>query len=443
MMSGHLLIGLAALFVLAAIGVPIALAMALAGFLGFGLIVSWPAALAMVGQTAFDTAFSYSLAILPLFILMGNFITRARLSEDLYAAAYAFVGHLRGGLALSTLMACAGFSSVCGSSLATAATMSRVTMPSMRRFGYKDSLATGAIAAGGTLGILIPPSLTFIVYGIATHTSIARLFLAGVVPGIFLVTIFAVYAWLGSRHHQNALARRGLAALAVPQYTLREKCAGMLRVLPFLAIIAGVTVMMYSGMATPSEVAALAAFLALLLVVVIYRIRSLAGIWRILGDTVRESTMILTIVAAAAMYAYMMSDLYITQSVAEWMLDWGLARWQLLLLINVFLLMAGLFLPPVSIILMSMPVILPVLKQMDIDLVWFAVMMTINLEIGLITPPMGMNLFVIQGVAPQVALRDVILGALPFVALMLGFISLIALVPEIVTWLPDYLMGKE
>jgi len=431
-----------ATFVVLFCGIPIAFGLIIisVGFLlAFGDISS-----VMTASNIFISDLSsFALLTIPLFVLLGSAIGSSQAGKDVYESLHRWMCRLPGGLVIANLVGCGLFSALCGSSPATAAAIGKSGVPEMLARGVPPRLATGAIAAGGTLGILIPPSLTFIVYGIATHTSIARLFLAGVVPGIFLVTIFAVYAWLGSRHHQKALARRGLAALVVPQYTLREKCAGMLRVLPFLAIIAGVTVMMYSGMATPSEVAALAAFLALLLVVVIYRIRSLAGIWRILGDTVRESTMILTIVAAAAMYAYMMSDLYITQSVAEWMLDWGLARWQLLLLINVFLLMAGLFLPPVSIILMSMPVILPVLKQMDIDLVWFAVMMTINLEIGLITPPMGMNLFVIQGVAPQVALRDVILGALPFVALMLGFIVLIALVPEIVTWLPDYLMGKE
>jgi len=386
---------------------------------------------------------SFALLTIPLFVLLGSAIGSSQAGKDVYESLHRWMHRLPGGLVIANLAGCGLFSALCGSSPATAAAIGKSGVPEMLARGVPARLATGAIAAGGTLGILIPPSLTFIVYGIVTHTSIARLFLAGVVPGLFLITIFAVYAWLGSRRHQRRLQRQGAQTTASHHYTLQEKCAGMLRVLPFLGIIVGVTVMMYSGVATPSEVAALAAFLALLLVVCIYRIRSLAGIWHILGDTVRESTMILTIVAAAAMYAYMMSDLYITQSVAEWMLDWGLSRWQLLLVLNVFLLMAGLFLPPVSIILMSMPVILPVLTQMDIDLIWFAVMMTINLEIGLITPPMGMNLFVIQGVAPQVALRDVILGALPFVALMLGFIALITFVPEIVTWLPDRLMDGD
>jgi tripartite ATP-independent transporter DctM subunit len=202
-----------------------------------------------------------------------------------------------------------------------------------------------------------------------------------------------------------------------------------------------VTVFMYTGFATPSEVAAVAAFMALALVVFLYRTYRMRDVWPMMRDTVRESCMILMIVAGAAVYAYMMSYLYVTQSLAEWVFGWGLREWQLILLLNVFLLVAGFFLPPVSVILMSMPVILPVLQQSHIDLVWFSIVMTINLEIGLIHPPLGLNLFVIQGVAPQVALRDIMLGVLPFVAIMLAFIVVLAVFPGLATWLPDRLMG--
>jgi tripartite ATP-independent transporter DctM subunit len=198
---------------------------------------------------------------------------------------------------------------------------------------------------------------------------------------------------------------------------------------------------MYGGFATPSEVAAIAAFLALVMVVVVYRTWRIGELWTIMREAVRESCMILMIIAAAAVYAYMMSYLYITQSLAEWMFGWDLGKWQLILILNAFLLVAGCFLPSVSIILMSMPVILPVLVHSQVDLVWFAVMLTINLEIGLIHPPLGLNLFVIRGVAPEVPLRDVMWGTLPFVAIMLGFIVLLALVPGIATWLPNTLMG--
>lgn len=418
--------------------------------IAFGLIVVSVAFLFFFGDTGgiltassvfISDLSSFALLTIPLFVLLGCAIGSSQAGKDLYESLHRWLYRVPGGLVIANILGCGLFSALCGSSPATAAAIGKAGIPEMLQRGVSARLATGAIAAGGTLGILIPPSLTFIVYGIVTHTSIARLFLAGVVPGLLLIVLFAVYAWLASRWNGRVAARQQTGQPQGPGYSLRDKCAGMMRVLPFLGIIMAVTVLMYGGVATPSEVAALAAFLALVLVICIYRIRSAAGLWRILGDTVRESTMILTIVAAAAMYAYMMSDLYITQSVAEWMLGWGLSHWQLILVLNVFLLVAGLFLPPVSIILMSMPVILPLLMQMEIDLIWFAVMMTINLEIGLITPPMGMNLFVIQGVAPQVALRDIILGALPFVLLMLGFIVLITVFPQIVTWLPDHLMG--
>jgi len=422
-------------------GIPIAFGL-IAVSVGFLLLFGDISSVMTASSIFVSDLSSFALLTIPLFVLLGSAIGSSQAGKDIYESLHRWMAGLPGGLVIANLVGCGLFSALCGSSPATAAAIGKSGVPEMLARGVPPRLATGAIAAGGTLGILIPPSLTFIVYGIATHTSIARLFLAGVLPGIFLLAIFAVYAWLGSRWQMQALPLHEVAHQE-RHYTLREKCEGLLRVLPFLVIIVAVTVMMYGGIATPSEVAALAALLALVLVVCIYRIRTLAGLWRILGDTVRESTMILTIVAAAAMYAYMMSDLYITQSLAEWMLGWGLSRWQLLLMLNVFLLVAGLFLPPVSIILMGMPVILPVLTQMNIDLIWFAVMMTINLEIGLITPPMGMNLFVLRGVAPQVPLRDVILGALPFVGLMLGFIALITLVPEIVTWLPDRLMGSE
>jgi tripartite ATP-independent transporter DctM subunit len=198
---------------------------------------------------------------------------------------------------------------------------------------------------------------------------------------------------------------------------------------------------MYGGFATPSEVAAIAAFLALVMVVIVYRTWRVTELWLIMREAVRESCMILMIVAGAAVYAYMMSYLYITQSLAEWMFGWHLGKWGLIVILNAFLLIAGFFLPAVSIILMSMPVILPVLVHSNIDLVWFAVMMTINLEIGLIHPPLGLNLFIIRGIAPGVALRDIMMGALPFVAIMLAFIVLLALVPGLATWLPDTLMG--
>ncbi|AMB88151.1 C4-dicarboxylate ABC transporter [Pseudomonas agarici] len=413
--------------------------------IAFGLILVSVAFLYCFGDlnglAAIPTTFvgelsNFALLTIPLFVLLGCAIGASRAGKDLYDSLHRWMCAIPGGLVIANIMGTGLFAAMCGSSPATAAAIGRVGIPEMIRRNVPPRLATGAIAAGGTLGILIPPSLTFIIYGIITHTSIARLFLAGVVPGIMLLVIFAVYAWASSYRQL-----RNDPQQVTERYTLSEKMSGLIRILPFLAIIISVTVVMYGGFATPSEVAAIAAFLALVLVVVVYRTWHLAELWTIMREAVRESCMILMIVAGAAVYAYMMSYLYITQSLAQWMFSWNLSNWELILVLNVFLLIAGFFLPAVSIILMSMPVILPVLVHSNIDLIWFAVMLTINLEIGLIHPPMGLNLFVIRGVAPQVALRDIMMGALPFVAILLAFIVLLAIVPGIATGLPDLLMG--
>lgn len=414
-------------------GIPIAFGLVgvAIGFLAaFGKV----AGLSAVAKTFIGELSSFALLTLPMFVLLGATIGLSRAGKDVYESLHRWLHRVPGGLVIANIFACGLFSAMCGSSPATAAAIGKVGIPEMLRRGVPARLATGAIAAGGSLGILIPPSITFIIYGIATETSIGRLFLAGVVPGILLVLIFSIYAW-------SVSVRAPVKTTVQEHYTLKQKFSGLLRTIPFLVIIVAVTVFMYGGLATPSEVAAIAAFLALVLVVVIYRITTIADLWAIMRDATRESSMILMIVAAAALYSYMMSYLYITQSVADWMFGWSLQRWQLLLVLNLFLLLAGFFMPAVAVILMSMPFILPVLAPNDIDLVWFGVVLTINLEIGLIHPPVGLNLFVIRSIAPEVPLRDVMLGALPFVVIMLLFIVLLTLVPGIATWLPNHVMG--
>jgi tripartite ATP-independent transporter DctM subunit len=307
----------------------------------------------------------------------------------------------------------------------------------MLRRGVPPALATGSICAGGTLGILIPPSITMILYGLATETSIGRLFIAGVVPGILLVILFSVYAWL-----VTLLSREGPRAADAPRYTLSQKMEGVGRVSPFIAIIVAIAYAMYGGLATPSEVAAISAVLALVLVIVIYRTWRLEDLWRIFRDTVRESSMILMIIGAAAVFSYMMSLLYVTQSAAQALVDLNLNRWVLMFSINVFLLVAGCFLPPVAIILMVMPILTPVLEAAQFDLIWFAVILTINMEIGLITPPVGLNLYVLKGVAPQVPLATVLKGSMPFVLIMCATMVLLSIFPQLALWLPNQMMGR-
>jgi tripartite ATP-independent transporter DctM subunit len=380
---------------------------------------------------------SFALLTIPLFILLGASVGVSRAGADIFESLHRWLSRLPGGLVIANIYACGLFSAICGSSPATAAAIGKIGVPEMMRRGVKARLATGAICAGGTLGILIPPSVTLILYGIATETSIGRLFLAGVIPGVLLTTIFAVYAWAASIRDLRANPQ------PVERFSLAEKMEGMLRVAPFLAIIVTVAVVMYGGFATPSEVAAIAAFLALMLVLLIYRTWRLADLWAIYRDTVRESTMIMMIIGAAALFSYMMSLLYVTQTVADELVSLGMNRWVLMAAIQVLLLFAGCFLPPVAIILMLMPILQPVLEANDFDMIWFGILLTINLEIGLITPPVGLNLYVLRGVAPQVPLSEILLGALPFVLLMIGFMVLLCVFPGLATWLPTALMGAR
>jgi tripartite ATP-independent transporter DctM subunit len=308
-------------------------------------------------------------------------------------------------------------------------------VPEMRRRGYPDEVATGSIAAGGTLGILIPPSITLIVYGIATETSIGRLFAAGLLPGLMLTVLFIAWGIFAAWRSGYEMAPAGL------RYTLREKLEILPKVGPFLLIIAGVLYVLYGGIATPSEAAGVGALFCLLLVILIYRLRRPADLWRISREAMREAVMIMMIIAAADLFSYMMSTLYITQTLAMEIAGLEVNRWVVLLWINVFLLVAGCFLPPVAVILMTAPTLLPIVEGLGFNAIWFGIVLTINMEIGLITPPVGLNLYVINGIAPDVRLPTILWGALPFVLCMALGIVLLCLFPQIALWLPEALMG--
>jgi tripartite ATP-independent transporter DctM subunit len=416
-------------------GLPIAWGL-IAVAVGFLLLFKGPSALANVPILMMDELASFALLTIPLFVLLGAAIGSSAAGKDIYESLHRWLDRVPGGLVIANILACGMFSAICGSSPATAAAIGKAGVPEMMKRGVPASLATGSICAGGTLGILIPPSITMILYGLVTETSIGRLFLAGVVPGLLLVVLFSAYAWVSTLR-----AQRAAPPVATHRYTFTEKFEGLGRVSPFLGIVVAIGYAMYGGLATPSEVAALSAVLALVLVMVIYRQWRLADQWRIFRETVRESTMILMIIGAAAVFSYMLSLLYVTQSAAQWMVDLDLNRWVLLAAINVFLLVAGCFLPPVAVILMVMPILTPVLEAANFDLIWFAVILTINMEVGLITPPVGLNLYVLKGVAPEVPLPTVLKGSLPFVLLMFLAMVLISVFPEIALWLPSKMMN--
>jgi tripartite ATP-independent transporter DctM subunit len=303
------------------------------------------------------------------------------------------------------------------------------------------------IAAGGTLGILLPPSITMILYAVASEQSLGRLFLAGIGPALLMVGLFATYAsWRYSRETQKARAvRAGGGATSVlleqERYTIRQRFAALPRVLPFVLLLTGVMIALYGGFATPSETAGLGALLALMLIAGIYDTWRPGQLHPIMVNTIRESSMLMLIIGMSLFYSYVMSYLHVSQSVAEWIVAQHLSRWLLLAAILVLVVVLGFFLPPVSIILMTAPIILPPLKAAGFDLVWFGVVMTIVMEMGLIHPPVGLNLFVIKNIAPDIPLSDVIWGVMPFVALMTLSIVVLCLGPEIALWLPDKLIA--
>lgn len=421
---------------LLATGIPIAFGL---GVTAIGFLVAFEGlgSLAFLGETFFAGLSEFTLVSIPMFIVMGAAVAASPAGKDLYEALDRWLYRVPGGLVMSNLGACSIFAALSGSSPATCAAIGRMGIPEMRQRGYPDGLATGAIAAGGTLGILIPPSVTMIVYGIATETSIGRLFIAGILPGLMLTLLFMgwslFYAWR-SGFKFGDMTRR---------FTLRERLELLPHVLPFLIIIVGILYVLYGGVATPSEAAGVGAVFVLLLVAIVYRIWRPGQIWEIFRISTRESVMIMMIIAASEVYSYTLSTLFVTQSVAEWIGALDVNRWVLMGIINGFLLVAGFFLPPVAVILMTAPILLPIVTGAGFDPYWFAVVLTINMEIGLITPPVGLNLYVINGIVPDVKLPTVLMGALPFVLMMVVGIVLLCVFPGIATWLPEALMGPS
>jgi C4-dicarboxylate transporter DctM subunit len=407
------------------------------------------ASLNTVTQNVYEEMASITLLSIPLFILKGAAIGRSRAGRDLYAALHAWMSRVPGGLGIANVFACALFAAMAGSSPATCSAIGQAGIPEMRSRGYSPGFAAGIIAAGGTLGILLPPSITMILYSVAAEVSLGRLFLAGIGPGILLVALFAGYAvWRFRREYRaaDAVFRAGgvkSAYLDENTLTLRQKVEMLPRVLPFVILLIGVMVALYGGLATPSETAGLGAVLALVLIASIYAMWRPRDLAPILAATLRESTMLMLIIGMSLLYSYVMSYLHLSQSGAQWIVGLHLSKWLLLAAILALVLLLGFFLPPVSIILMTAPIILPPLKAAGFDLIWFGILMTIVMEMGLIHPPVGLNIFVIRNIAPDIPLRDVIWGVMPFVGLMFLALFVLCVAPGIVTWLPDAAMGAK
>ena len=441
-----LLYGAATLFVMF-LGVPIAFALgAVATLFMIGFMPK--SSVDTITQNVYEEMASITLLSIPLFILKGSAIGRSRAGQDLYGALHAWMHRIPGGLGIANVFACALFAAMAGSSPATCSAIGSAGIPEMRKRGYSPGFAAGIIAAGGTLGILLPPSITMILYAVAAEQSLGRLFLAAIGPALLLVFLFAGYAmWQFQREYKAAEklhAETGLESELLRPDTLsvRDKFNLLPRVLPFIILLTGVMIALYGGYATPSETAGLGAVLALVLIAAIYNVWSATDLKPILTATLKESTMLMMIIGMSLLYSYVMSYLHISQSAAQWIVDMHLSRWVLLAAILLFVVVLGFFLPPVSIILMTAPIILPPLKAAGFDLIWFGVVVTIVMELGLIHPPVGLNLFVIKNIAPDIPLRDVIWRVMPFVGLMIVAVVLLCFFPGIATWLADAVMGK-
>lgn len=419
-------------------GMPIAFALggaAVAFMLGF----MPPANIQALPETIFYGIDNFTLLAIPLFILMGVAIGRTRASSDIYESAYRWLYKLPGGLGIANIFGCTVFAAMCGSSTATSAAIGAMGIPEMRKRGYSPEFAGGLIAAGGTLGILIPPSVTFILYGIVVEQSIGKLFIAGIVPGIILSMLFALWViYKVRRDGQRASAGNpGGTAIEVETFTWRERIEALPRLAPFFSIITVVMIALYGGFATPSEVAGLGAFATLLAVMLIYRCYRWRDMQPILLGTLKESCMIMMIITMAFLFTYVMSYLYLSQSATEWLLGLNLSKWEYLFWIDVLIIILGLFLPPPAIIVMVTPMIMPGLLAHGFDPIWFGVNMTLLLEVGMLTPPVGLNLFVILGIAPDISLKNLVWGVTPFIVIMLLFVVVISIFPQIALWLPN------
>lgn len=442
------LIIITVLFIALFSGMPVAFALGVPS-LAFMYLFLDRAQFDMTALIMFDGVNDFGLLAIPLFVLMGAIVAVTPCGADLYEGIHRWVYKLPGGLAISNVLACAIFSALCGSSPATAAAIGTMGIPEMRKRGYPDSLACGAIVGGGALGNLIPPGVVPIVYGIATQTSIGKLFIGSVIPGVVVTAMMCLWVVLYSRWARREMelpvaTERGAGGgpsgrefYGEVSYSLGERLAGILKVSPFMILVVFLLVVLYGGYATPSEAAGVCAIATFLMVIVIYRLRSLNVYLEILEMTVRESVMIMLIIASSFLFSTLLTKLYITQAMTESLVSWGLNKWVLMGTINVFLLVMGCLLPPVAIVLIVCPILHPVITAYGFDPVWFGIIITINMEVGMITPPFGLNLFVVKGIAPYVPMEKVLLGSLPFaVCLVLGIV-VCSLWPELITWLPS------
>ncbi|MBM3572027.1 MAG: TRAP transporter large permease [Alphaproteobacteria bacterium] len=426
--------GIGALLLLMALRMPIGVAMLLVGIIGFGLLNGWPAAIAALGTYPYQYAAVYDFAVIPLFVLMGNLGSVSGMARDLYVAAYAWIGHIRGGLAHATILACAGFAAVSGSSVASAVTMGKVCLPEMRRYDYSNALSTGVIAAGGTLGILIPPSTAFVIYGLLTEQSIGRLLLAGILPGILLTALFmaTVATWMRFRPHYGPPGPRA-------DWQERKRTLG--RAGPMMTIVLVSIGGIYVGIFTPSEAAAVGAILAL--GYALWR-RSLGGgnLSRILVETVNTTALVFLILIGALVFGPFLALSGLPEVIAKWLAGLDVHRVIILLIVLSVYIVLGTWMEGFSMLVLTLPIVIPIMQALNYDLIWFGVVMVIVLEMGLIDPPVGINVFIVKGLVPDVPMTEIFKGVLPFWFAMMVCIAILIAVPDIALFIPNTMIGR-
>ena len=425
------LIGFAAMLLLIFLRVPVAFSMALVGFIGVGIMRNWPSAYAMTGAVVRESGFQYLLSVLPLFILMGNFITQAKLSKELYAAAYAFLGHRKGGLAMSTVVACGGFGAVCGSSLATAATMSKVAYPQMRRLGYSRALASGSIAAGGTLGILIPPSIVMVVYAILTEQSIGKMFAAGVLPGLLAVGLYLLAVrW--------TIWRDPNAGPAGERMSWKERLSALRDVWGVLVLFIIVMGGIYGGVFSSTEAAGIGACGAFLFALLRGRL-TWQTLSNVLVESARTTGMLFLVLIGALLFSSFINFTSMPSDLQDWVQQFEMSPIVVVLLICAIYIVLGSVLESMSMVLLTVPIFYPLVQHLGFDLVWFGIIVVVVTEISFITPPVGMNVMVLKSLLPDVKMGTLYRGVLPFVVADIFRLAVLLAFPVISLLLPKYL----
>ena len=469
------LIGLACMLVLAFLRLPIALSMGVVGIIGYAYMRdwSWAAAFATAQTKVYETGRNYALTVVPLFILMGNFVTRAGMSRELYRTAYAFIGHLRGGLAMATVVGCAGFGAICGSSIATAATFAKVAYPEMKKFGYSDALATGSIASGGTLGILIPPSTIMVIYGIMTGTSIGKLFAAGVIPGIVATVLLCLavqyITWrdpsAGPRGERLSWKERfatlhglgwfvavGVAVIGAASFGWMESddaaVIGALAVFGLSLVYKGVTSVIalftlvmggiYGGVFTAVEGAGVGAFGAMVFALA-RRSLGWRDLYAALVESARTTAMLFMILIGALMFAEFVNITTMPDDLKNFVARFQISPVMVVATIMLIYVILGTAMEELSMILLTVPVFFPLIVHLGVDPIWFGVLIVVVVEIGLITPPVGMNLFVLNTLLPQVPTRVIFRGVLPFMTVDCVRLAILIAFPILSTWLPGFM----